>query len=211
MIVLHAWDTPNGQKPAILLEELSLDYDLRAVDIGKGAQDAPAFRAISPNGKIPAMEDGDVTLFESGAILLHLAVNHGRFLPTSGQARADALAWTFWQVGGLGPMIGQWGHFQMADGDHDYAQERYLAETLRLYGVLEGRLAEAENLAGADYSIADMMVLPWAKGGLGFLENAAADRLPDLPATRAWIDRIAGRSAVARALERMAALKDGAE
>ncbi|KIT18232.1 glutathione S-transferase family protein [Jannaschia aquimarina] len=210
MIVLYAWDTPNGQKPAILLEELGVDYDLRAVDIGKGAQDDPAFRAISPNGKIPALVDGDVTLFESGAILLHLAVNHGRFLPTNGQARADALAWTFWQVGGLGPMIGQWGHFLMADGDHTYARERYLAETLRLYGVLEGRLAKAKNLAGPDYSIADMMVFPWAKGGLGFLEKAAADRLPDLPATRAWIERIAGRPAVAQALERMAALEGGA-
>lgn len=206
MMVLHAWDTPNGQKPAILLEELGRDYDLRAVDITKGEQDGPAFRAISPNGKIPALEDGGVTLFESGAILVHLAVRCGRFLPTNGQERADALAWTFWQVGGLGPMIGQWGHFLMADGDHAYAQERFLAETLRLFDVLEGRLEKSPNLAGADYSIADMMVFPWAKGGLGYLQNAAADRLPPLSATRAWIDRIADRPAVARALERMSKL-----
>lgn len=208
MIELHTWDTPNGQKPAILLEELGLEYEVRAVDIGAGAQDAPAFRAISPNGKIPALIDGETTLFESGAILLHLALRHDRFLPVDDQGRADALAWTFWQVGGLGPMIGQWGHFLMADGEHDYARERYLAETLRLYDVLETRLDAAAYLAGVDYSIADMMTFPWAKGGLGFLEKAAADRLPPLPMTRAWVSSIEGRPAVERALARVGALSD---
>ena len=205
MITLHTWNTPNGQKPAILLEELGLDYDIVRVDIGAGAQDTPAFRALSPNGKIPALIDGDVTLFESGAILLHLAQKHAAFLPEGGQARADALAWTFWQVGGLGPMIGQWGHFLMAPENLPYAIERFLAETLRLYSVLEARLGAQPYLAGDTYSIADMMSFPWAKGGLSYLEGAAADRLPPLPATRRWIAEIEARPAVARAAARLAA------
>lgn len=203
MITLHTWNTPNGQKPAILLEELGLDYDIAPVDIGAGAQHGATFRGLSPNGKIPALTDGDVTIFESGAILLHLAQRHGRFLPDAPQARADALAWTFWQVGGLGPMMGQWGHFLMAKDPQPYATERYLAETLRLLEVMEARLAAHPYLAGAEYSIADMMSFPWVKGGLGFLEARAADRLPPLPNLRRWMDRVAARPAVARALARL--------
>lgn len=206
MIALYTWNTPNGQKPAILLEELSLAYETKPVDIGAGEQHEAAFRAISPNGKIPALVDGDVSVFESGAILFYLAEQHGRFVPEGGQARADALAWTFWQVGGLGPMIGQWGHFLSADERLPYAIERYLSETLRLYGVLEARLTATVHLAGHDYSIADMMVFPWATGGLGYLESAAADRLPPLPATRKWIAGIEARPAVTRAMERLADL-----
>lgn len=204
MITLHTWNTPNGQKPAIALEELGLPYDIALVDIGAGAQNAPAFRDLSPNGKIPALVDGDVTLFESGAILLHLAQTHGRFLPEDPQARADALAWTFWQVGGLGPMIGQWGHFLMAKEPQPYAIERFLAEVLRLLEVLETRLQAQTYLAGAEYSIADMMTFPWVRGGLNYLERAAADRLPPLTATRTWMAGIEARPAVQRALKRIA-------
>lgn len=204
MITLHTWNTPNGQKPAILLDELGLEYEIALVDIGAGEQSAAPFKSLNPNGKIPALQDADVTVFESGAILLHLAETHGRFLPETGQARADALAWTFWQVGGLGPMIGQWGHFLMADETLPYAIERYLAETIRLFEVLEARLAAEPYLAGDTYSIADMMSFPWAKGGLQYLDSAAADRLQPLPATRRWIAEIEARPAVSRAMARLA-------
>lgn len=204
MLTLHTWDTPNGQKPAILLEELGLTYDLVMVDISKGDQHQPAFRAISPNGKIPALVDGDLTLFESGAILMHLAQKHGGFLPVAEKARADALVWTFWQVGGLGPMIGQWGHFSRAPEKIPYAIERYLAESIRLLEVLEERLAANAFLAGEEYSIADMMSYPWVKGGYQFLNKASPDRLPPLAATRAWVETIDARPAVQHAMQRVA-------
>lgn len=203
MRTLYTWNTPNGQKPAILMEELGLTYEIMPIDIGKEAQNAEAFLKLNPNAKIPAFVDDDVTLFESGAILLHLAEQNGQFLPPERQARADVLAWTFWQVGGLGPMIGQWGHFLMAEEKIPYATERYLAETIRLFEVLETRLTEAKYLAGDTYSIADMMSFPWAKGGLQYLEQAAADRLPDLPQTRRWIAEIDARPAVIAALSKM--------
>ena len=205
MPTLYTWDTPNGQKPMIMLEELGLAYDLELIDIGKGAQHAEAFRAVSPNGKIPALVDGGVRVFESGAILLHLAENHGAFLPASGQARADALAWTFWQVGGLGPMIGQWGHFSRASEVVPYAIERYLAESVRLLEVLEARLARNAYLAGEAYTIADMMSYPWVKGGYQFLAKASADRLPPLAATHAWLASIDARPAVQAAMARLQA------
>lgn len=203
MLELHTWNTPNGLKPAILLAELGLDYDLIQVDIGAGDQHQPGFRTISPNGKIPALIDGDIKLFESGAILLHLAEKHGRFLPTSGAARADALAWTFWQVGGLGPIFGQWGHFHNLEKTHDYALERYLAESIRLLEVLEKQLIENTFVAGEDYTIADMMIFPWIKGGYRFLQNAPQDRLPELSATHAWMAKIADRLAVKTAIARL--------
>lgn len=203
MLTLHTWNTPNGQKPAIMLEELGLSYDVVMVDIGKGEQHEAGFRAISPNGKIPALVDGDQTMFESGAILMHLAEKYGQFLPTSGQARTDALVWTFWQVGGLGPMIGQWGHFSRLEEKHPYAIERYLAESIRLLEVMEERLAGNAYLAGEDYTIADMMSFPWVKGGYKFLSTASPDRLPPLEATRAWVETIDARPAVQTALARL--------
>lgn len=203
MLKLHTWNTPNGLKPAILLEELGLDYEVALVDISKGDQHKPAFRKISPNSKIPALVDGDITLFESGAIVMHLAEKHGQFLPASGPERAEALAWTFWQVGGLGPIFGQWGHFHNLDEKHDYALERYLSESLRLLGVLEQQLADNAYVAGDSYTIADMMIFPWIKGGYRLLQNAPQDRLPELAATRAWMAKIADRPAVKTAIARM--------
>ncbi|MGB3796012.1 MAG: glutathione S-transferase C-terminal domain-containing protein, partial [Alteraurantiacibacter sp.] len=132
---------------------------------------------------------------------LHLAETYEKFIPSDKQGRLDAYAWTFWQVGGLGPMIGQWGHFLNAQGDHDYALERYLAETLRLFDVLDKRLANAEYLAGSEYSIADMMCWPWAEGGLGFLDKAAGDRAPAAVNVRRWIGEVSIRPAVIRALD----------
>lgn len=203
MLTLHTWNTPNGLKPTILLEELGLTYDIALVDIGKGDQHQPGFRQISPNGKIPALVDGDSKLFESGAILIHLAEKHGQFLPASGPERAEALAWTFWQVGGLGPIFGQWGHFHSLEEKHDYAIERYLAESIRLLEVLEQQLSDNTYVAGSDYTIADMMIFPWIKGGYRFLQNAPQERLPELTATRAWMVKIAQRAAVKNAIARM--------
>jgi len=203
MTTLYAWNTPNGQKPAILLEELGLAYDVVPVDIGQGAQNAKAFLKVSPNAKIPALKDDDLSLFESGAILLHLAETHDQFLPQTGQARADTLAWSFWQVGGLGPMIGQWGHFLTADEELPYAIERYLTETIRLFTVLEHRLADSAYLGGAAYTIADMMSFPWARGGLIYLDRSAPERLPDLRHTRAWVSELEQRPAVQRAFAKL--------
>lgn len=203
MLTLYAWNTPNGQKPAILLEELGLTYDLVMVDIGKGDQHKDDFRAISPNSKIPALVDGEQTMFESGAILMHLAEKHGKFLPTSGKARIETLVWTFWQVGGLGPMIGQWGHFSRAEEKIPYAIERYLTESIRLLEVMEEQLADNAFLAGDDYTIADMMSFPWVKGGYQFINKASPDRLPPLAATRAWVETIEARPAVQAALTRL--------
>ena len=203
MLTLYAWNTPNGQKPAILLEELGLTYDLVMVDIGKGDQHTDDFRAISPNSKIPALVDGEQTMFESGAILMHLAEKHGRFLPMSGQARIETLVWTFWQVGGLGPMIGQWGHFSRAEEKIPYAIERYLAESIRLLEVMEAQLSKNAFLAGDEYTIADMMSFPWVKGGYQFINKASPDRLPPLTATRAWVETIDARPAVQAALKRL--------
>ena len=201
---LYTWNTPNGQKPAILLEELGATYELIPVDITNAAQFSDDFVRINPNGKIPAFVDDDVVLFESGAILQHLADEHGRFLAQRGQERATTLSWCYWQVGGLGPMIGQWGHFVQADEKLPYAIERYFVETIRLCEVLEKRLSEAPFLAGADYTIADMMSFPWAKGGLMYLKGSeTADRLPPLPNVNRWIDEIDARPAVKSAFERL--------
>lgn len=201
---LYTWNTPNGQKPLILLEELGVDYDIVPIDIGSGDQHAESFVAINPNGRIPALtltEGGEeTTIFESGAILMTIAEREGRFLPTEGQARADALGWTFWQVGGLGPMVGQWGHFMMSAPEKlPYPIKRYLDESVRLLEVMDGRLADVEYLAGA-YSIADMMCWPWSGGALGYFAGAGAE-LPPLTHLRRWSEAVGSREAVKKAME----------
>ena len=194
---LYTWNTPNGQKPAILLEELGQPYEMIFVDIGSGEQFNEEFVAINPNSKIPAFTDDDIVLFESGAILQYLADKYSRFIAPNGQDRATALSWCYWQVGGLGPMIGQWGHFIQADEKLPYAINRYLVETIRLYRVLEKRLSEVPYLAGAEYTIADMMSFPWAKGGLRYLKNSeSAEHLPELANVNRWINEIDARPAV---------------
>lgn len=208
MLKLYTWNTPNGQKPALLLEELELEYQVTMIDISAGNQFTDDYVAINPNSKIPALVDDNTRIFESGAILQYLAEKERRFLPESGQARATVLAWTYWQVGGFGPMIGQWGHFLNASEQLPYAIERYLSETLRLFEILDKQLDNSAYVAGDSYSIADMMIFPWAQGGLKFLDNAAANRLPALENTRRWIGKIDDRPATRRAFER---LKEEAE
>jgi GST-like protein len=202
VIELYTWGTPNGQKASIMLEECGLPYNVHAIDISRGAQRDPAFLAINPNGKIPAIVDvqgsNRTTIFESGAILIYLAEKVGRFLPPSGSDRSDALAWTFWQVGGLGPMLGQWLHFQRAAPEPlPYAIDRYRRETERLVDVLNGRLTGREYLAGA-YSIADIAVYPWAAAAQRFL--SAELEPPTFANVNRWLGVVGARPAVAAGL-----------
>jgi len=195
MIDLHYWPTPNGHKVTLFLEETGLAYRIHPVDIGKGAQFAPAFLKIAPNNRMPAIVDhepkggGTMSLFESGAILLYLAEKTGRFIPQEMCGRYEVLQWLFWQMGGLGPMLGQNHHFsQYAPEKIDYAIKRYVNETNRLYGVLDRRLADREFVAGPDYSIADMAcypwIVPWEKQGQDL------DQHPNL---KRWFHAIAER------------------
>ncbi|WP_185983334.1 glutathione S-transferase N-terminal domain-containing protein [Aureimonas mangrovi] len=198
MIDLYTWTTPNGEKPVIMLEECGVDYDLHLVDISTGEQKKSDFLAINPNGRIPALVDDGVRVFESGAILVHLAAKTGRFLPADAAARAEVLSWTFFQIGGTGPMIGQWHHFNSAAPEKiPYAIERYATESRRLLGVLDERLSANEFLAG-DYSIADMINVSWARSGLNGLK--ARDTFPSLAR---WVDAIDAREPVRRALDRL--------
>ena len=202
MIDLYTWTTPNGEKPIIMLEELGLPYTLHLVDIGAGVQKQADFLAINPNGRIPAITDNGQRVFESGAILIHLAETSGKFLAASGPERTETLGWTFFQAGGTGPMIGQWHHFNSAAPEKlPYAIGRYRDESRRLLAVLDKRLEGRDFLAGA-YSIADIMNFSWAKAGMEELATQG-----EYPALAAWVARIAARPKVAAALEKLAAAK----
>ena len=166
-IELYYWPTPNGQKASIMLEEVGLPYVVRPVNILKGEQFDPAFLAVNPNNKVPAIVDPEgpegepIAVFESGAVLLYLAEKTGKLLPRAGAARYRALQWLFFQVGGVGPMFGQLGHFKgYAPEPIPYAIDRYRNETLRLYRVMDEQLGKSEYLAG-EYSVADVAVYPW--------------------------------------------------
>jgi GST-like protein len=203
MIELHSWPTPNGHKVHIMLEETGLPYEVHPVDIGAGAQFDPAFLAISPNNKIPAIVDRDgpggrpISLFESGAILLYLAEKTGKLLPADPHARWAAVEWLMFQMGSIGPMFGQYGHFNnYAPEKIPYAIERYTNEAARLYRVLERRLAAVPWLAGDEYSIADIAVFPWVRSNTGKGEKLAAD----LPHVRRWYEANDARPAVQRGL-----------
>lgn len=198
MIDLYTAATPNGFKASIALEELALPYTVHPVDLRSGAQFEESFLRISPSNKIPAIvdRDGDVTVFESGAILLYLAEKAGKLLPTSGQARASTLAWMFFQAGGTGPMLGQLHHFRnYAQEKIPYAIERYSNEGKRLYHVVDRRLSEARYLAGDEYTIADVMNLPW----LLLSKNQGID-IEEYPHVKRWIDELKARPAVQKGL-----------
>lgn len=200
MIDFYHWATPNGYKITLFLEEAGLPYKLHSVNIGKGEQFTPQFLAISPNNRIPAIVDNDpagggkpISLFESGAILLYLAEKTGRFIPADIHGRAEVLQWLFWQVGGLGPMAGQNGHFNVyALEKIPYAIDRYTRETGRLYGVMNTRLADREFLAG-DYSIADMACYPWIVPYERHKQNIAA-----FPYLKRWFEAIKARPATVK-------------
>ncbi len=195
MIDLYTWATPNGRKVSILLEELGLPYTVKPIDIGKDDQFDPAFLAISPNNKIPAIVDHEagLRLMESGAILLYLAERTERLLPSAGPDRCAVLEWLMWQMGGVGPFLGQVHHFvRFNPGKAPYAEERFLKEAHRLYGVLNRRLAEVPYVAG-DYSIADIAIWPW----ISRFEWHQID-LDAVPNVKRWYVELAGRPAVQR-------------
>ncbi len=202
MIDLYYWPTPNGHKITLFLEEAGLDYRMHPLDIGKGAQFEAEYLRISPNNKMPAIVDhapadggAPLSLFESGAILLYLADKTGRFIPGDLRGRTTTLEWLFWQMAGLGPMTGQYGHFHVyAPESIDYAKTRYANEVKRLLGVLDGRLQQVEYLSGGSYGIADMATYPW----IDVYTRAPIDRTA-FKALARWHDAIAARPATARA------------
>ncbi|MBP5858451.1 glutathione S-transferase C-terminal domain-containing protein [Marivibrio halodurans] len=205
MIDFHYWPTPNGWKIAIMLEECALPYRMIPLDIGKGDQFHPDFLAISPNNRMPAILDhegetddgGPIPVFESGAILLHLARRTGRFMPNDPRGRKECEEWLFWQTGNLGPMAGQLSHFRnYAPHEDAYALDRYAGEYARCLAVLDKRLADRAFILGADYSIADMCCWPWA-----FIAKPLGQPLDDFPHVARWRKAIKERPAVRRAVD----------
>ncbi|RPE79892.1 glutathione binding-like protein [Vulcaniibacterium tengchongense] len=202
MIDLYYWPTPNGHKITLFLEEAGLPYTVHPVDIGAGDQFKPGFLAISPNNKMPAIVDrapadggAPVSVFESGAILLYLAGKTGRFFAEDTRGQVEVSQWLFWQMGGLGPMTGQYGHFHVyAPEPIEYARDRYKREALRLLGVLDKRLADREFVAGDAYSIADMAIYPW----IDPYKKAPLDLSP-FANLRRWHAAVAARPATGRA------------
>jgi GST-like protein len=206
MIEVHSWPTPNGHKVHVMLEECGLPYAVHAVDISRGEQFKPAFLAISPNNKIPAIVDPDgpdgrpIALFESGAILLYLAGKTGRFLPSSTRGRYEALQWLMFQMGGFGPMLGQANHFRnVAPEKLPYAIERFTTEAKRLYGVLDARLATHDYVAGTEYTVADIAIWPWVRSA-----KAQGIELGDYRNVSAWFEAIGNRPAVQRGVQVLA-------
>ena len=201
MIDLYTWSTPNGEKVQIMLEETGLEYRLNAVNLQEGEQFEPDFLAISPSGKIPAIIDQDgpggesIPIFESGGILLYLADKSGSFLPADPQLRWQAISWLMFQMGGVGPMLGQAGYFlNKAPEPVPAAVERYTREADRLYGVVDGRLADREFLAG-EYSIADMACFPWLR-----VHERVGVEITDHPNVARWLETVETRPAVQRGL-----------
>ncbi len=203
MIHLYTWATPNGRKTSVMLEELGLPYETHPINISKDEQFAPDFLAIAPNNRIPAIVDEEgpdgapLSLFESGAILIYLAEKTGsELLPSEPRRRAAVMQWLMWQMGGLGPMVGQAHHFLFNPKEVvPYGQKRYHNETKRLYGVLDKQLASNEYVAGDAYSIADISIYPW----ISRFERHQVD-LNDFPNVKRWFDLLSAREAVQRGM-----------
>ena len=209
MIDVYSWATPNGHKIHILLEECGLSYRAHPIDIGKGDQFATEFLAISPNNKIPAMTDSDgpdgkpISLFESGAMMIYLAGKTGKFLGKTDRERFDTLQWLMFQMGGVGPMLGQCHHFRIyAPEKIDYAINRYTNEAKRLYGVMDKQLAKSAFIAGKSYTIADMAIWPWLRNW----KNQGVE-MGDYPHLSKWFDLIGQRPAVQRGVTVLADLR----
>jgi GSH-dependent disulfide-bond oxidoreductase len=203
MLDVYSWPTPNGHKVHILLEEIGCDYIVIPINIRKGEQFSPAFKAINPNCKIPSIVDPDgpdgapISIFESGAILMYLAEKSGMFLPVATRERYQVIQWLMFQMGAVGPMLGQALHFRnYAPAPVPYGIERYTRESERIYGVLNDRLAQAEFLAGASYTIADMAVYPWVRFYKRFGVNPE-----HLTHFMRWLEAIKSRPAVKRGLD----------
>ncbi len=209
MIDVYSWPTPNGHKVHIMLEECGLPYQVTAVNIGGGGQFKPEFLAISPNNKIPALTDPEgpdgkpISIFESGAILVYLAAKTGKFMPKGDRDKYEVLQWLMFQMGGVGPMLGQAHHFRLyAPEKIPYAIDRYSNEAKRLYGVIDRRLSKSRFLAGKDYSIADIATFPWVRSW----ENQGIV-LSDYPHLEKWFNKIAERPAVQRGVKVLAELR----
>ena len=206
MIEVYSWATPNGHKVHIMLEECGLPYHVHAIDIGAGDQFTPEFLAISPNNKIPAIVDPNgpdgepMSVFESGAILLYLASKTGKLLPASTRGKFEVMEWLMFQMGGVGPMLGQAHHFRIyAPEKIEYAINRYTNEAKRLYGVMDKRLGKHKYIAGSSYSIADIAIFPWLRSW----KNQGIDWV-DFPNLKGWFDEIAARPAVQRGVDVLA-------
>jgi GST-like protein len=202
MIDLYTWPTPNGHKIHIMLEEIGMPYNVIPIDIGAGDQFEPDFLKISPNNKMPALVDSDgpdgkaISVFESGAILIYLAEKSGKLMPASPHGRYEVLQWLMFQMGGIGPMLGQAHHFHIyAPEKIPYAIERYSNEAQRLYGVLDRQLSSHDYVAG-EYSIADIAIWPWLRSW-----ERQGVNLPDYKNVQRWFDQIAARPAVQRGIE----------
>ncbi|WOF74198.1 glutathione S-transferase N-terminal domain-containing protein [Parvibaculaceae bacterium PLY_AMNH_Bact1] len=205
MIDFYTWTTPNGRKISVMLEECGLEYTTHAVNLQNEEQFKPEFLAIAPNNKIPAIVDhdvpgGPVSVFESGAILVHLAEKSGKFLPSDGADRAKTLEWLFWQMGGIGPIMGQAGHFTtQAPEQVPYAIDRFISESARLIKVLDTQLGKTEFMAG-DYSIADMATYPWVILGFELIKSAKPDVIGEGANVARWIKTIGERPAVIKGM-----------
>ena len=206
MIEVYSWATPNGHKVHVMLEECGLPYRVIPVDIGAGEQFRPEFLAISPNNKIPAIVDPDgpdgrpIALFESGAILLYLAGKTGLLLPAEVRGKYEVLQWLMFQMGSVGPMLGQAHHFRVyALQKIPYAIDRYTNEARRLYGVMDRQLAHSRYIAGADYTIADIAIFPWLRSW----KNQGIE-WSEFPHLKGWFDEIAARPAVQRGVQVLA-------
>jgi len=209
MIDVYSWATPNGHKIHIMLEECGLPYQAHPVNIGVGDQFKPEFLKISPNNRIPAIVDSEgpdgkpISLFESGAILVYLAAKTGKFMPKSDREKYQVLQWLMFQMGGVGPMLGQNHHFRLyAPEKIEYAINRYTNEAKRLYGVMNKQLASHKYIAGNSYSIADIAIFPWLRNW----KNQGMD-WADYPYLKAWFDKIGERPAVKRGVEVLAHLR----
>ena len=209
MIEVFSWATPNGHKVHVMLEECGLAYRATPVNIGAGDQFRPQFLAISPNNKIPAIVDPEgpdgqpISVFESGAILLYLAAKTGKFLPSGDREKWEVLQWLMFQMGGVGPMLGQAHHFRLyAPEKIPYAIDRYTNEAKRLYGVIDKRLSQSPFLGGREYSIADIATFPWLRSW----ENQGVT-LSDYPHLEKWFNAIAARPAVQRGVKVLADLR----
>ena len=209
MIDVYSWATPNGHKIHIMLEECGLSYRAHPIDIGKGEQFSEEFLAISPNNKIPALTDSDgpdgkpISIFESGAMMIYLAGKTGKFLGKTDRERYDTLQWLMFQMGGVGPMLGQCHHFRIyAPEKIDYAINRYTNEAKRLYGVMDKQLAKSAFIAGKSYTIADMAIWPWLRNW----KNQGVE-MGDYPHLSKWFDLIGQRPAVQRGVTVLADLR----
>jgi len=203
MIDLYTWTTPNGRKVSIMLEECALEYSVHPVNIRNGEQFKPEFVKICPNSKIPAIvdRDADVSIFESGAILVHLAEKTGKLLPSKNPGRAKVLEWLFWQMANIGPMLGQANHFlNTAPEKLRYAIDRYVTECARLIKLLDNQLAQNEYMAGA-YSIADIATYPWLVVGFPALKAAKADVVGEGTSVARWLAAVGARPAVQKGME----------